>query len=120
MADRPTNLGAMITKGGKVIIQGYRNACRLQLWFVCTSKDFTDIIVIEVVLTKMEISSKSMASIAPVQSIESDIRNIRKKIKRMNRYLNRMDTERGHHLEIIERDMVQLRKEFSYSISLTK
>ena len=38
----------------------------------------------------------------------------------MNRYLNRMDTEGGHRLEIIERDMVQLRKEFSRSISLTK
>ena len=46
VADRPTNLGAMIAKGGKVIIQGYRNARRLQLWFVFTSKDFTDIIVI--------------------------------------------------------------------------
>ena len=38
----------------------------------------------------------------------------------MNRYLNRMDTEGGHHLEIIERHMVQLREEFSRSISLTK
>ena len=68
----------------------------------------------------MEMSSKSTASSAPVQSIESDISNRRKKIKRMNRYLNRMDTEGGHRLEIIERDMVQLRKEFSRSISLTK
>ena len=31
-----------------------------------------------------------------------------------------MDTEGGIHLEIIERDMVQLRKEFSRSISLNK
>ena len=68
----------------------------------------------------MEMSSESTTSSAPVHSIESDIRNIRNKIKRMNRYLNRMDTEGGHRLEIIERDMVQLRKEFSRSISLTK
>ena len=68
----------------------------------------------------MEMSSESMASSALVQSIESNIRNIRKKIKRMSHYLNRMDTEGGHHLEIIERDMVQRRKEFSCSISLTK
>ena len=31
-----------------------------------------------------------------------------------------METEGGDCLEIIERDMVQLRKEFSRSISLTK
>ena len=68
----------------------------------------------------MKMSSESTVSSTPIQSIESDIRNIRKKIKRMNRYLNRMDTEGGHRLEIIERDMVQLRKEFSHSISLTK
>ena len=68
----------------------------------------------------MEMSSECTASSAPVQSIESDIRNIRKKIKRMNCYLNRMDTEGRHRLEIIERDMVQLKKEFSPSISLTK
>ena len=68
----------------------------------------------------MEMSSESMASSLPVQSIESDIRNIRKKIKRMNRYLNMMDIEGRDCLEIIERDMVQLRKEFSCSISLTK
>jgi len=68
----------------------------------------------------MEMSLESTASSAPVESIESDISNIRKKIKRMNRYLNRMDTEGGRRLEIIERDMVQLRKEFSGSISLTK
>ena len=68
----------------------------------------------------MEMSSESTSSSAPVQSIESNIRNIMKKIKRMNQYLNRMDTEGGHRLEIIERDMVQLRKEFSHSISLTK
>ena len=46
MADCSTNLGAMIAKGGKVIIQGYHNARRLQLWFVYTSEDFTDIIFI--------------------------------------------------------------------------
>ena len=68
----------------------------------------------------MKMSSESMASSVPVHSIESDIRNIRKKIKRMNRYLSRMDTEGGSRLEIIERDKVQLRKEFSHSISLTK
>ena len=68
----------------------------------------------------MEMSSESMVSSAPVQSIESNIRNIRKKMKRMNQYHNRMDTEGGHCLEIIERDMVQMRKDFSHSISLTK
>ena len=68
----------------------------------------------------MEMSLESTTSFAPVQSIESDIRNIGKKIKRMNRYLNRMDTEGGLRVEIIKRAMVQIRKEFSRSISLTK
>ena len=106
VADRPTNLGAMIAKGGKVIIQGYRNTHRLQLWFVCTSKDFVGITGIQVVLSKMDTSSESTMSSAPAQFVKTDIRSIKKKIKRINRYLRRIDTGGGCRLEIIDMDMV--------------
>ena len=64
--------------------------------------------------------SESTTSLALVQSVESDIRDIRKKMKQMNHFLHKLDSEGGRRLEIVDRDIVQLRKEFSHSITQTE
>ena len=119
-ADCPVIMETLNEMGGKIIKQGGCNGRGFQLWFVCISKDFVGIIGIQVILFNMDTSSDSMASSAPSQFIEMDIRNIKKKIKRMNHYLRRIDIEGGHRLEKTNMDMAHLRKEFTRSISQTE
>ena len=68
----------------------------------------------------METSSKSTMSSPLAQTVEANIRAIKKRMRKMNRLLNRMDTEGGQHLEIVYQDISHLRKEFDFSIKQTK
>ena len=53
-------------------------------------------------------------------SFETDIREIKKNIKKMNRHLSNIYSEGGRWLETIDRDMAYLKKEFTRSISRTE
>ena len=75
---------------------------------------------LQAVFVAMDASSESTTSSALVQSVATDIRDIRKKIKQQNCFLHHLDTEGGHCLEMVEHDIVQLRKEFSHSITQTE
>ena len=111
--DHSTIMETLSEKGGKIIKQGGCNGRGFQLWFVCTSKEFVGIIGIQDVLLNVDTSSKSTSSSALALFIEIDIMDIKKKIKKMNCYLRRIDTEGGFRLETIDMGMAQLRKEFS-------
>ena len=118
--DRHAIMEPLSEKGGKFIRHGKCNGRCLQFWFICIGKDFVGIFSIQVVLCNMDTSSESTAYSAPAQFIETDIREIKKKIKKMNWYMSRIDSKGGRRLETVEMDMAHLRKEFAWSISRTK
>ena len=68
----------------------------------------------------METSSESTTSSPLAQTVEADIWAIKKRMRKMNHMLNRMDTEGGHRLDIVDQDIAQLRKEFDFSIKQTE
>ena len=111
--DFQRNLGGKFTTLRKCIER------RLKLWFVCISEEFVGFLSVQVVFTMdaSSASSESTASSLPAQLMEIDIREINKKIKKMNRYLGKIDSEGGRRLETIEKDMAFLRREFARSIS---
>ena len=65
----------------------------------------------------MASSSKSTASSDLALSFAIKLREIRRKLRRKKRHLQCMDVEEGRHLEIVDRDLSQLREEFAESIS---
>ena len=65
-------------------------------------------------------SSESTTSSPPAQFMETDMREIKKNIKKMNQSLGKIDSEGGRRLETIDRDISFLRKEFARSISRTE
>ena len=96
--------------------------CCLKIWCICISEDFVRFLSVQDVFN-MDVSSassKSTVSSPPVHPMETDIREIKRKIKKMNWYLGKIDTEGGRRLETIDRDMAFLRKEFARSISRTE
>ena len=65
-------------------------------------------------------SSESTDSSPLSQFIEIDIQEIKKKLRKMNMYLGKIDSKGGRRLEKVDRDMAYLRKEFARSISHTE
>ena len=65
----------------------------------------------------MASSSNSTASSDLALSFAIKLREIRRKLRRKKRHLQCMDVEEGRHLEIVDRDLSQLREEFAESIS---
>ena len=64
----------------------------------------------------MDSPSESSASSSLALHVEDDIRNIKQKLKSMNRLLQFMDTDGERRLENVDQDMIQLRKEFELRI----
>ena len=52
--------------------------------------------------------------------VVTKVREIKKNIRRQNRFLHQLDIEGWQHLEIVDHDMSQLREEFTHSISHTE
>ena len=75
---------------------------------------------VQTVICNMEASSESTSSSPPAQFIETDIREMKKKIRRINRFLGKLDSEGGRQLDNVDRDMVHLKKGFDNSIKCTK
>ena len=119
---------------GKFILQDKRKDCHFMLWFDCTSEEIMlwffyiseelkGVFSVHIVTCNMEASSassKSTGSSPPAQFIKTDIREMKKKIRRINRFLGKLDSEGGRWLDNIGRDMVHLRIEFDRSILRTE
>ena len=83
------------------------------LWFVCISEELAGVLSVHIVTCNMEASSassESTGSSPPAQFIETNIREMKKKTRRINRFLGKIDFDGGRWLDNVGRDMVQLRK----------
>ena len=64
----------------------------------------------------MESPSESLASSPLAMHVEKDLRGIKNKLKKLNQILHCIDLEGRIHLENVDQDMMQLRKEFELGI----
>ena len=63
------------------------------LWFVCISEELAGVLSVHIVTCNMEASSTSSESTGSsplAQFIETDIREMKKKIRRINRFLGKL------------------------------
>ena len=99
------------------------------LWFVCFSEELVgssalvrNCALVQNIICNMESSSTSFESTGSsplAQFIETDIKEMKKKIKRINKLLGKLDSEGGRRLDNVDKDMVYLKKEIDHSISRT-
>ena len=83
------------------------------LWFVCISEELAGVLSVHIVTCNMEASLalfEFTGSSPPAQFIETDIREMKKNIRRINRFLGKLDSEGGCQLDNVVRDMLHLRK----------
>ena len=68
----------------------------------------------------MEDSSESTSSSLHAQFIETDIKEMNKKIRGINRVLGRIDSEGARRFDNVYKDMAHVKKECERSIARTK
>ena len=103
-------LEIMNAKGELVDIHGIGNVYILQFLFTHRhqGRNKVKIIGLQNSLFIMDTSSISTMSLSPIQSAATELRDIKKKIKRHNHFLHQLNIEGGRHVEIVYRDIVQL------------
>ena len=66
----------------------------------------------QILMFVMEASLESTGSSPPALFVESDIRDIKRDVKELQRTMEEIDIEGGKRLENVDRDLVFLRKQF--------
>ena len=64
----------------------------------------------------MEASSKSTGSSPPALFVESDIRDLQRDVKELQRTMEAINSEGGRCLENVDRDLVFLQKQFKRAV----
>ena len=97
------------------------------LWFVWLCEDFVgssasekDCAQVLSVTRSMEETSESTGSSSLAQFIETDIKEMKKKIRGINRVLGRIDSEGACRFDNVYKDMAHVKKERERSIARTE
>ena len=105
------NLGT-IKGGGWLLIS--------QCWIICEVDAPSGIGRLLLFGAFMESPSESSASSPKHRDVGEEIKDIKQKLKRMNRLLHFMDSEGGRRLENVDQDLIHLRKEFQLGFVRTE